>query len=173
MATTDPHKLIRATLKNVDVAPRKMRLLAGLVKGRSVNVALAQLQIINRRGSDQLAKLIRSAIANAKEGGLDPSKLVIDGIVVDKGQVFRSSLPKGRGRVSLIERKRSHVSLRLKEVESAEGEKFAFYEKPKKVRQETTPKESKKSKFTQEKEEQARKGKKPGFVQRFFRRKSV
>ncbi len=97
-----------AKLSNYRQAPRKVRLVADLVRGKRVDRALAILEALPRRASGPLQQLIRSAVANAKTGAHD---LVISKIEVNGGVVFKRHMPRARGRASLIKKRTSHISL--------------------------------------------------------------
>ena len=97
-----------ASLSNYRQSPRKVRLIADLVRGKSASRALALLDTLPKRGADPLAKLIRSAVANAK---LPAEELYISRIEVNGGIVFRRQLPRARGRASIMRKKTSHISL--------------------------------------------------------------
>ncbi len=67
----------KAILKNLDIAPRKVRLVANLIRGLAVNEALAQLEMNSLRSSAPIKKLIYSAVANAKNAHLDEARLYV------------------------------------------------------------------------------------------------
>lgn len=102
-----------AQLSNYRQSPRKVGLLADMVRGKRVDQALLALDIMPKRGAAPLAKLIRSAAANARSRGVDDHDLVISKIEVGKGIVFRRSMPRARGSASRIQKKASHVKLEL------------------------------------------------------------
>jgi len=100
-----------ATLSNYRQSPRKVRLIADLVRGKTVARALDLLATLPKRGSDPMAKLIRSAASNAKDASNDT--LVISKIEVNGGVVFKRSMPRARGRASAIRKKTSIITLSL------------------------------------------------------------
>jgi large subunit ribosomal protein L22 len=104
---------MKAFLKNYRQSPRKVRLVAGLVKGKSVDKALLELSVLPKRASDPIAKLIKSAVANAKKDGLSEVDLVVKSITVDKGLVMKRIMPRARGSAAPILKKMSHVRLVL------------------------------------------------------------
>lgn len=108
-----------ASLKNYRQAPRKVRLVADLVRGKRAEHALALLSMLPKRASDPMAKLIKSAVANAQHmnGGSAVDNLVISKIEVNGGIVFKRSMPRARGRASAIRKKTSTVTLTLVGVE--------------------------------------------------------
>lgn len=97
-----------ATLTNYRQAPRKVRLLADLVRGKSADRALNLLANLPKRASDPMAKLIKSAVANAKVPATD---LYISKIEVNGGIVFKRHMPRARGRASAIKKRTSHITL--------------------------------------------------------------
>ncbi|HVV15149.1 MAG TPA: 50S ribosomal protein L22 [Candidatus Paceibacterota bacterium] len=100
-----------ASLKNYRQSPRKVRLIADLIRGKSVERALALLATLPKRGSDPMAKLVKSAIANSKD--VAASELYISSIQVNGGIVFKRSMPRARGSSSPIRKKSSHITLAL------------------------------------------------------------
>lgn len=100
-----------AKLTNYRQAPRKVRLIADLVRGKSAERALALLSVLPKRGSEPMAKLIKSAIANAKD--VPAAELYISKIEVNGGIVFKRSMPRARGRASQILKRTSHVTVSL------------------------------------------------------------
>lgn len=166
-------KTVKATLKNINISPRKVRLVADLIRGQNATSALAQLKMTNKRGSEPLEKLINSALANARNQNLDQSRLVVDTLTVDKGLTFKRALPKSRGRVGLVERKFSHVNLVLKEADS-KAPKYVIHKKEKKIK-DIKPEQikPKKQQDFKEAEKKPKKEKKPGFMKKIFQRKSI
>jgi len=111
---------MKAVLKNYRQSPRKVRTVANFVKGKQVEVALAELDLLAKRASLPLKKLIQSAVANAENNlKADKGDLFIKEITVDQGMVLKRSMPMSRGRAFPIRKKMSHVKLTLgiKEVE--------------------------------------------------------
>ena len=105
-----------ATLRNYRQAPRKVRLIADLVRGKSAARALALLSMLPKRGAEPMAKLIKSAVSNAKA---EATELYIQKIEVNGGMVFKRQMPRARGRASLIKKKTSHITLSLSKKEAA------------------------------------------------------
>lgn len=104
---------MKAVLKNYRQSPRKVRLIADLVRGKSASEALGILQFVDKRAAGPFAKVIKSAVANAKHAGVDPRALVIKKVAVDKGEVYRRFMPRARGVASPINRRNSHISVEL------------------------------------------------------------
>lgn len=171
-------KSATAVLRYTRIAPRKMRLVAHMIKNTPVNEAEAQLIVHTRRPSDPLLKLLRSAIANAKEQKLDVSKLIVKEIRVDKGPMLKRWMPRAQGRATPIHKFTSHVYITLQEGEKEKKSRFVGTKiKAKKVKEpeakpekKTTQKTTKKQKTEIKKEPQAET---KGFTQKVFSRKSV
>ena len=108
--------LVKAQLNGLRMSPRKVRLLVGLIKGRSVTVALDQLNHMTKRASAPLVKLLNSAVANAQNNfKLDADHLFIKDMWVDEGVKLRRFRPKGFGRANPIEKKTSKVNIALED----------------------------------------------------------
>ena len=103
-----------AKLKNYRQSPRKVRLVADLVRGLSAEHALALLATLPKRASEAMIKLIQSAVANAKMPAHD---LIISTIQVNGGIVFKRAMPRARGRSAPIRKKTSVITLSLKRKE--------------------------------------------------------
>lgn len=87
-------KLVVAHAKQLHLAPRKMRPVANLVRGMNVMDAIVQLQHTNKKASGLVIKLLKSAVANAKNNfQMEPEKLFIKNISVDMGQVLKDIFP--------------------------------------------------------------------------------
>lgn len=105
---------MEARLINYRQSPRKVRLVAGLVKGKTVPQALIELDVLPKRAAAPIRKLIASAVANATHNfQVDPATLVVTNCSVDKGIVLKRSQPMSRGRAFAIHKHSSHVTLKL------------------------------------------------------------
>jgi len=115
MAHPTPLKLQRAsaTLESYNQTPRKVRLVANLTKGKKVKDALAALEFIPRRAAEPIAKLIKSAVANAKGSGEDVDALSIQSITVESAGMLKRFMPRAFGRASPIRRRKSRVKVML------------------------------------------------------------
>lgn len=107
---------VKAQLNSLRLAPRKVRAVANLIKGKNVNDALSQLEYFVRRSSEPLKKLVNSAVANA-ENNFDMVKdnLYVKSIIVDEGVKLKRMRAKGFGRSAAIQKKTSHIRLILDE----------------------------------------------------------
>ncbi len=100
---------VTAKLSNYRQSPRKVRLVADLVRGKKVGDALAELQFLVKRAGDPVRKLIESAVANAEHLNIGKDNLFITEIRIDKGVVLHRSMPRARGRAFPIKKRTSHV----------------------------------------------------------------
>ncbi len=107
--------LASAKLSNYRQSPRKVRLIADLIRGKSAERSLALLMTLPKRGSEPMIKLLRSAISNAQSKGTPASELYVSNIEVNGGIVFKRQMPRARGRASLIRKKTSHITLGLEQ----------------------------------------------------------
>lgn len=107
---------ITAKLKYLRIAPRKVRLLADLVRGMSLKEAKIQMDFNKKKASEPFLKLLKSAESNARHNfKLDPENLFIKEIKVDEGPMLKRYMPRARGRATIIRRRSSHISLVLEE----------------------------------------------------------
>ncbi|MEK9177397.1 MAG: 50S ribosomal protein L22 [Patescibacteria group bacterium] len=104
---------MKATISNYRQSPRKTRLVTDLVKGKGIAEALTALKFLNKRAAAPIAKLIRSAVANAEKQGEDARTLVIVNITVDKGIVAVRFKPRAFGRPAPVRHRMSHVTVTL------------------------------------------------------------
>ena len=105
--------MVTASLTNYRQSPRKVRLVADLIKGKSIPAALNMLLVTTKRASDPLAKLINSAVANAKNKGVATENLYIKECTVNQGLTMKRFMPGARGTGFPILKKTSHVKLVL------------------------------------------------------------
>ena len=104
---------MKAFLKNYRQSPRKVRLVADLLKGKRVADGFVQLSALPKRATGPITKLLASAVANAKQTGVSEENLFIENITVNKGIVLKRSMPRARGSASRINKRTSHVMLTL------------------------------------------------------------
>lgn len=103
---------VRAVAKWIRTAPRKLRLVADMVRGKKASEAVTLLDFTNKRAARTLNKVIKSAIANAENNHeLDTNKLVVSQLYVDQGPMFKRYLPKSRGRATPVLKYGSHITV--------------------------------------------------------------
>ena len=98
------------------MAPRKVSVVAALVRGKTVGQAVGILQFTNRAAARPVKKLIESAIANATDrskGSIDVDALIVKALTVDQGPTARRYLARAMGRATPIHKKSSHVHVVL------------------------------------------------------------
>lgn len=110
---------MKASLTNYKQSPRKVRLVADMIRGKKVAVARDSLVFLAKKSAPELQKLLESAIANARMQGMSPDDLIVKTISVDKANVIRRFKPMARGRAAGIRRTMSHVNIELGVVEGA------------------------------------------------------
>lgn len=161
----------KATLYNLRITPRKVRLVSDTLKGKSVNESMAQLQLMPWRAVTPISKLLKSAVENAKNKKMDVNKLFIESITVNQGPMLKRSLPRAQGRATPIQKKMSHLSITLGEKDNLVN-RYTIYEikKEKKARidhsgHDHKPKTEMVKKIGSESN--------PGFFQKMFQRKSI
>jgi large subunit ribosomal protein L22 len=115
---------MKAILSNYRQSPRKVRLVADLIKGKKVKDADTQLNYLVKRASLPIKKLLNSAVANAVlQTGAQPEDLVVKNVTVDKGTVLKRFMPRAFGRASRINRRTSNVTLTLTQAEKVTKKK--------------------------------------------------
>src|SRR3954467_15825418 len=106
---------MKAYLKNYRQSPRKVRLVAGLIRGKKVGEAQVELDFLAKGASVPLKKLLNSAISNAKNMGIEADNLFIKELRVDKGVTLKRMMPAAMGSGHRINKRSSHVMITLAE----------------------------------------------------------
>ena len=106
---------MKASLSNYRQSPRKVRLVANAVKGKSISVADVVLSHMPKRAAEPMQKLLKSATANAVIKGASEGSLVVKNIEVNKGIVMKRFMPRAQGRSSKINKRTSHITVTLEE----------------------------------------------------------
>ena len=118
-------QLVYAKLNNCPTSPRKMRLVADLVRGENVEKALAILRFNTKEASQRLEKLLLSAIANwqakNEDADIEDADLFIKEIRVDGGRMLKRLRPAPQGRAHRIRKRSNHVTLVLGARNNAES----------------------------------------------------
>lgn len=112
---------MKATLSNYKQPPRKVRLVADLIRGKSVRDAEAALTFLPKKSAPVFKKLLSAAFANAGKGTRD--QLIVKKLTVDKGKSFRRARPFARGRAGTIRKQMSHITLELGSGDKAKAKK--------------------------------------------------
>jgi large subunit ribosomal protein L22 len=112
---------VKAALKNYRVSPQKARLVADQIRGKGVEEALNLLDLSSKRVAAPIAKLLRSAVANAEQknesqhAGIEIDNLVVGTIFVDEGPSLWRIRPRAQGRASWIQKRTSNINVVLEE----------------------------------------------------------
>lgn len=105
--------IVRATGKYIRVSPRKVRQVIDLVRGKNVSTSLAMLTQLEKGSAERIAKVIRSAVSNAKEKGLDETQLVISKITADGGPSWKRFRAAPFGRANPVLKRTTHLTVEL------------------------------------------------------------
>ena len=109
-----------AKLKYLRIAPRKLRLVADLIRGKDVFKARAELGFLTKRGAKPFLKLLESAVANASNNfQLDEKDLYLAKVLVDEGPKLKRWRPRARGQAFPIQKKTSHLLIILEQKKGA------------------------------------------------------
>jgi large subunit ribosomal protein L22 len=109
---------VRAVAKDVGISPQKLRLVTNIVRGRKVDEALTILGFLPTPTARAVAKVIRSAAANAENNfQMSPAELTITTIFADQGRTLKRFRPQSRGRVSPILKRSSNITVFVEEEE--------------------------------------------------------
>jgi large subunit ribosomal protein L22 len=106
--------MAKAVLRKFRQSPRKVRMVADMIRGRPVQDALSILRFQQRKAARMLSKVLTSAIANATENeSADADRLVVRAIAIDPGPVEKRWLPRSMGRANRINKRSSHVTIEV------------------------------------------------------------
>ncbi len=102
----------KAITKSIRISPYKVRQVIDIVRGRPVDEALAILQYMPQKAAREVWRTIKSAAANAENNfDLVPSDLVIKTIFADEGPKLKRHMPRARGRVDLLRKPTTHITV--------------------------------------------------------------
>lgn len=105
---------MKAILRQIRISPKKANLVAGMVRGKSVNEALSMLKFIPKKGAKILYKVVHSAASNAENNmGQNLDDLEIKTILVTKGTTYKRHNPISRGRAQPILKRTSHITVEV------------------------------------------------------------
>jgi large subunit ribosomal protein L22 len=107
---------VRATAKYIRISPRKVRQVTNLICQKDVNEALAILKYTPKRAAVSVAKVVKSAAANAEHNyDLDKDKLYVASVFVNQGPTFKRYQARAMGRANIICKRTSHITVLVKE----------------------------------------------------------
>ena len=123
MAATDTQQqTVKATAKHVHVSPRKARLVADHIRGRSVPEARTVLAFTERAAAVDVEKVLRSAVANAESNPAlhwNGDDLIVHSVFIDEGPTIKRWRPRARGRVARINKRTCHITVAVAQREEA------------------------------------------------------
>ena len=106
----------RAYLRNERIAPRKVKIVLDLIRNKPVDVALATLELTPKAASPIVAKLLKSAIANAENNnGMSRDELYVSDCYVNAGPTLKRIMPRAQGRAFRILKRTSHITIAVSE----------------------------------------------------------
>ncbi|MCK4839107.1 MAG: 50S ribosomal protein L22 [Desulfobulbaceae bacterium] len=106
----------KARARQIRISPQKARLVADLVRGKSVESALNTLRFMPKKGARILRKVLESALANASQNeAIDVDTLYVKTIFIDGGPMLKRIMPRAQGRASRILKRSSHITVVLDE----------------------------------------------------------
>ena len=115
-----PETEAKAVARMLRVSPQKLNLVAQLIRGKKVDIALADLQFSNKRIARDVKKCLESAIANAENNhDLDVDDLIVAEAHVGKALVMKRFSPRGRGRMGRIMKPVANLTIVVRQVEAA------------------------------------------------------
>ncbi len=136
--------MITARLNDYRQSPRKVRLVANLVKGKKIEDVRNTLAFLIKRASKPLADLIDSAVANASNNfNISADQLYIKEFRIDQGQVLKRRMPRARGMAYPINKRTSHIFLQLDTIDNMPAKKGKKSKKAEVKKEEVKPVEKK------------------------------
>ncbi|MFA7676977.1 MAG: 50S ribosomal protein L22 [Candidatus Omnitrophota bacterium] len=105
--------IAKAEGKYIRISPTKVRPVIALVKNQKAAQALSKLGLINKKGAYYLSKVLKSALANAKNKGYEEQDLVISKVIANPGPVLKRYRAASFGRASMIRKRTSHILIEL------------------------------------------------------------
>ena len=101
----------RAVWRRARMSASKVRLVIDLIRGKSVAQAFAILQHTPNKAARMIEKVLKSAVANAEQTGLDPAELVVKRAFVDEGPTLKRVRPRAMGRANIRRRRTCHITV--------------------------------------------------------------
>jgi len=104
----------QAIWKYARISPRKMRLIADVIRGKNVNEAIDVVKFTNKKAAAMMEKVLKSALSNAQnknENGIDMNNLMVKEVFVDGGPMLKRFRPRAMGRAFRIRKRTSHITI--------------------------------------------------------------
>ncbi|MBR0144105.1 MAG: 50S ribosomal protein L22 [Clostridia bacterium] len=109
----------RAYVRNVRISPSKVKIVCDLIRGKKASEAAAILRFTPKAASEPLSKLLKNAVANAENNyEMDVEKLYVSEVFVGPGPIMKRILPRAKGRADRINKRTSHITLAVKELDA-------------------------------------------------------
>jgi len=108
-------RVVRALTKHLRIAPRKMRLVIDTIRRQPALEAVGILMLLKKKGAKMAVKTLKSAIANAKNLGLNENRLYVSNVRADGGQVYKRFLTRSMGRADKILKRTTHLTVEVRE----------------------------------------------------------
>ena len=105
----------RAVSRYIRISPRKVRLVLDVIRRKPISQAFSILENLNKKGSRIVVKVLKSAIANAKNKDMDETRLFVRGAFANGGPMLKRYLPRAMGRADTILKRTSHITLIVEE----------------------------------------------------------
>ncbi len=106
----------RAELRHARISARKAKIVIDIIKGKNAREAMAILKYTNKAAAPMLAKLLKSAMANAtNNNSMDETKLYISEAYANQGPTMKRIMPRAQGRANRIRKRTSHITIVVKE----------------------------------------------------------
>ena len=106
----------KAKLKYARIAPRKLRRVTDVIKGKKAGEAMLSLAFLPHKGSKMVSKVLKSAMANAEQKKVaDPDAMKVSKVFVDQGPTMKRMRPRAMGRADTIRKRTCHITLVLEE----------------------------------------------------------
>ena len=105
----------RAILRYARISPLKARQVLRIIQGMKAGDALYQLKFIPKKAARIVEGVLKSAIANAEQKGLDLDRLYIKKAVADDGPMYKKWIPRAHGRATMVRKRTSHITIVLEE----------------------------------------------------------
>lgn len=125
-----------AKLRFFRMGPRKMRLIADLIRGHKVSIVMDKLFVMDTKAAKAMLKLLQSAVANAKSAyALSADTLRVKSVTVDGGPALKRWMPRAHGRATPVRERTSHVNLILVSEEPVEKKEKKVKKVNKKIKE--------------------------------------
>ncbi len=107
---------VKASARTIRIAPRKVRMVVDLIRGKKIGEAIAILRLTPKAASPVVEKVLKSAIANAEHNHeMDIENLFVSEVFVDEGPTMKRFRPRAQGRASAINKRTSHITVVVSE----------------------------------------------------------